>query len=324
MPRFNDQWVIDRTLFEFASGGSCACCGFSHLFVPQGIKGLIDDMSELETDAADAEYRTAKKSPWPSTLRDQIWADRVRLRHKMKREMPIYREFLEETGGREGLRDLLSSEIGAPQLHRLIQMPRTEVIEKVRSHYNIHSAFGNVVEAVVEQVANFAITGYSPDGRSDAELRLEEKLAFDRRGGFLLRIARRNEETKKFTEMNEDVLDALLDIMESLGGPKLLHRAPKKDVVGGDENDEEEKGDADADADANANADADAADDNEAGTSFRSDRRIIRLIIARYWADRIIDKCRIIMKTKKEQKKEEATNPASREAGVDAITSRLE
>ena len=85
MPRFSDQWVVDRTLFEFATGGSCACCGFSHLFLPNGLKGLIDEVSDLETDAANNEFEAAQKSPWPPTMRDQVWADRVRLRHERER-----------------------------------------------------------------------------------------------------------------------------------------------------------------------------------------------------------------------------------------------
>ena len=54
MPRFLDNWVVDRTMFEYVSGGTCACCGFPHLY-PNGVTGLINSISDLETDAAQAE-----------------------------------------------------------------------------------------------------------------------------------------------------------------------------------------------------------------------------------------------------------------------------
>ena len=109
--------------------------------------------------------------------------------------------------------------------------------------------------------------------------------------------------------MNKDALDMLVTMVESLGGPKLLHRAPKKQKPkaddGGDEGD-------DSDDDEGGADDADEAPvPGQTGPSFRSDRRIIRLLIARYWADQIIQKYKAL---KKEQ--DEATNGA-KEDGQD-------
>lgn len=327
MPRFSDQWVVDRTLFEFATGGSCACCGFSHLFLPNGLKGLIDEVSDLETDAANNEFEAAQKSPWPPTMRDQVWADRVRLRHLMKKEMGQYSDFMVEVGGTEGLKQFLMNEVGPSKLRRIIQMPRTEVTERVRSQYGIHSALGIVICAVVEQVANFEITKYPADGRSEAELAFESMLKYDRRGGFILLIASRNEETRKFDIMNEDALDVLATMVESLGGPKLLHRAPKKKKPKADDGSDE--GD-DSDDDEGGADDADEAPvPGQTGPSFRSDRRIIRLLIARYWADQIIQKYKAL---KKEQEgtadtKEDGQDPndtSKSEDKVEAVTAGVE
>ena len=330
MPRFSDQWVVDRTLFEFATGGSCACCGFSHLFLPNGLKGLIDEVSDLETDAANNEFEAAQKSPWPPTMRDQVWADRVRLRHLMKKEMGQYSDFMAEVGGTEGLKQfLMNDDVGPSKLRRIIQMPRTEVTERVRSQYGIHSALGIVICVVVEQVANFKMTKYPADGRSEAELAFESMLKYDRRGGFILPIASRNEETRKFDIMNEDTLDVLVKTVESLGGPKLLHRAPKKTKPKADDGSDEEGDDSDDDEGGADDAD-EAPVPGQTGPSFRADRRIIRLLIARYWADQIIQKYKAL---KKEQ--EEATNGAKEDGQdpkdtsksedvVEAVTSRVE
>ena len=54
MPRYKDEWVIDRVMFDFVSGGSCACCGFQH-FLPNGTADLVDAISDLDTDQANQE-----------------------------------------------------------------------------------------------------------------------------------------------------------------------------------------------------------------------------------------------------------------------------
>ena len=87
MPRFTDEWVVTKSLFEYTVGGSCSCCSFPTLFDPNGLKGLISAVSDLETDAADAEFKSAQSSPWPPEMRDSVWADRVKVRFKMKKEI---------------------------------------------------------------------------------------------------------------------------------------------------------------------------------------------------------------------------------------------
>lgn len=104
-------------------------------------------------------------------------------------------------------------------------------------------------------MANFQITGYETDGRGDAEIGFELCLKFDRRGGFTL------------SDMESESKAKWLLRHRSLGGPKLLERNMKSD-----------------------NDDEDNNEDNERKNtsdvpSFRSDRRIVRLLIARHFAD---------------------------------------
>jgi hypothetical protein len=79
-------------------------------------------------------------------------------------------------------------------------------------------------------------------------------------------------------KVDDDVLLKFLRRMASLAGPTLLARAARNDGEGGgSDRDGSEGGEIEKDDAANT-------------TSFRSDRRVIRLMIARYWADRLIEK----------------------------------
>ena len=224
---------------------------------------MINAISDLETDAANAEIKAVATSPWPSDMREQVWSDRVRLRVKMKKEMSTHDSFWRQHGQSFG-EWFVSLEPNV--LKKVFQIPRSEVVERVNTHYGIHSAFGTVLSAVTEQVAHFQDTKYPTDGRGISEIAFEQALCYDRRGGFMLRIV------DKVGTLQEDMLKIWLNRMASLGGPVLLERTPRKcaDDVGAD--------------------DAEEQIENAAKPSFRMDRRIVRLLIARYWATALMEK----------------------------------
>ena len=143
MPRFRDEWVIDRVMFDYISGGSCACCGFSHLFLPNGTADLVDAVSDLDTDAANAEKAALASHPWPQDVRDQVWADRVRLRQKLKKDRNRFADFWQQHGTAFG--DWVRQPHVTGQLRRWLQMPRSQVMEITQQKYAIHSAFGVVL-----------------------------------------------------------------------------------------------------------------------------------------------------------------------------------
>lgn len=261
MPRYSDQWLIDKTMFDYVQGGSCACCsGF--LFMPGGTAGLIRSMSEFETDAANAEVSALEKLPWPQEMKDEVWKERVRLRQYCKKNMTDYKSFWEDHG--EDYR-VWFQELSKKRLCRFFQLARTEVMERLQQQkFHMHAAFGTVLCAVTEQVAHFKVTNYPVDGRGTAEIDFEDILAYDRRGGFTLRDA------------SEETREKWLVRHKTLGGPKLLERNAKIVVDSDDENSEGEE----------------EKEEEISGTisdvpSFRSDRRIIRLLIARAFADTI-------------------------------------
>lgn len=256
-------------LFDYVSGGSCACCGFQHFLPGSGTADLIGAVTDLETDQANAEVAALQFHPWPESLRDQVWAERVKLRQKMKREMAAYAQFWKTHGETNAFPDWCRANANIVQ--RLLQLPRSEIMEVVQQKYGIHSAFGVVLCTVIEQVANYELTKYKMDARGeDGETGFEQHLQFGRRGGFTLRIL--DEEGN----LKEEVLQIWMKRMQSLGGPKLLGRGKKT----GDCEEEENEEDGDADA---AEPDAPAA-----ASSFSSDRRIVRLLIARYWGDALM------------------------------------
>ena len=126
--------------------------------------------SDLETDDGKKEVQ----SPWPVFMKNEIWSDRVKIRNMMKKEMARFAEDLEEHG--EGMVEHLCN-IPANSLTRLFQLPRDELSEIIQEKYDVRGAFLVVFCAVVEQVANFPVTGYSNDGRGEEEVRIHSSLA---------------------------------------------------------------------------------------------------------------------------------------------------
>jgi len=263
MPRFSDQWLIDRTVFDYVQGGSCACCSFS--FLPNGTQGLIEDLSELETDAAKAEVSALDRLPWPNDMKDQVWMERVRLRQYCKRSLQSKVALFWKTHG-DVYTDWLQNQVSPTDLKRWFQLPRSEIVEGLKLEgYHMSAAFGTVLCSVTEQVAHFHVTGYPTDGRGEAEVGFEENLIYDRRGGFTLKHIDSVETKEKWLQRHR-----------TLGGPKLLERNAKVPVNDNEDSDDE-------------GGEDDAEDTPEASSntvpSFRSDRRILRWLIARHFAD---------------------------------------
>ena len=165
-------------------------------------------------------------------------------------------------------------------------MPRSEVTGILSNKYGICAAYGTVMCAVTEQVANFGVTKYDVDARGDKEIAFEKSMVFSRRGGFMLNIAKKSKEKPEELEIDEEVLKMFVEVMKGLGGPKLLHRGPsttKKTT------DEEGKNDVSDEKEEDAPVGIEEEED-VAQPSFRSDRRLARLVVARYWADQLISK----------------------------------
>ena len=100
--------------------------------------------------------------------------------------MKQYKTFLKGVeGGKEGLIQWCINDVGAKALRRIFQMPRSEVTGILSNKYGICAAYGTVMCAVTEQVANFGVTKYDVDARGDKEIAFEKSMVFSRRGGFM-------------------------------------------------------------------------------------------------------------------------------------------
>ena len=128
---------------------------------------FMNACSDLETDDGKKEVQ----SPWPAFMKTEIWSDRVKIRNMMKEEMERFASDFDEHG--EGMLEHLNN-FPANNLTRLFQLPRDELSEIIKEKYDVRGAFLVVFCAVVEQVANFPITGYTNDGRGEEEVRKKE------------------------------------------------------------------------------------------------------------------------------------------------------
>jgi hypothetical protein len=202
----------------------------------------------------------------------------------MKKEMNTYKDFFLEVGGEEGLMKWCKEDLGAKSMVRIFQMPRSEVADILANKYGICPAYGSVMGAVVDQVANFDVTKYEIDARGEEEILFENELYFHKRGGFIFKLAKvcKSSDNNEI-EIDELILSTFVKVMKSLGGPKLLHRGPSSSPGEYGENGIGEYGEI-------GETDEVEETKGKGGPSFRSDRRIARLVIAKYWADQIMSR----------------------------------
>ncbi|KAL7504351.1 hypothetical protein ACHAXN_002027 [Cyclotella atomus] len=284
MPRYTDSWVLNNTIFIYLQGGgACICCAPQPLlFSPEkepvdAIIRSIDDLNQLEQER---EVQAVKISPWDETMREQVWGDRGLLRWRMRKEMSSYQQFLVELCGQGAdvesvvekgaiakLRDFCINHMTADELHDLFTLSRQELEDILKSRYKICSFYTIVFSTVAEQLENFHLTGIGLDAPENqdniTEVQFERELRFDRRRGFCIDAV--NKSGDEYV-IHESVLMNFLQRMVSLAGPTLLQCS------------------------ISSTSDEKCSSSND--PSFRSDRRVIRLIIARYWADKLIQRYR--------------------------------
>jgi hypothetical protein len=240
MPRFTDTWVMDRVLFDYMSGGSCSCCGIAYSSMLFGnTNDLIRAASDLDEVAVHSETNALEQ--WPKDLRDQVWADRIRLRQKLKISRKAFQKKLEPL--------LLLDSKDTIALEFPLRLSKEAFLQHLQDRYKVHSAFVAVLECVLEQIANFELTKYDLDGEDEDERAFEANL----------RLVRNT-----FELSDEDIFRRRCAGMTrgKLLPTKTLDRPLDVDTV--------------------------------PKPSFASDRRLIRLVLARYWAEEWIDRTELV------------------------------
>ncbi|GAB9467771.1 hypothetical protein Gpo141_00005106 [Globisporangium polare] len=252
MRKYEDCWVVDRTMFEYVNQGGCSCCGVTHAIMD--LASFADKCSDWETD----DEKKEEFSPWPSFIHEEILTERARLRVAMKDDMKSYKSFADThmKGFMEWWKRL--DETGK---QRVFQLPDEEVMTFFRVQARVKGSYEIVLCAIMKQVKHFQETGYR-DGRIGAEMFFEKSLQY-RRGVFVV--------DSKYMTSTEGATN-FFDMIQVLGGPKLLPVRQTRDP--------NEKTEAEAEqAKSEANV-----------QSFRSDRRLVRLMIFRKFADVAIRK----------------------------------
>jgi hypothetical protein len=208
----------------------------------------------------------------------------------MKRDMARYRAFWDEHG--EACREWATADdrrgLGATPHHqrqstrilsRAFQASRSQILRVLTERYRVDSpAYEVVLCAALEQVACFELTEYGPDGpRGSAEAEFESSLVFDRLRGFTLKglvdafeaspdgpLAGKTEDEPDSSSDIAKVMEIWFRRLQELGSPKLLEKPLRQP------------------------ADEEAARPPP-GPSFQSDRRVLRLVIARLFADQLME-----------------------------------
>lgn len=275
MPRFTDEWVLNKILFECTTNSSCICCITTYSsFLPDGVNSLISSVSDLEPDVADLEQKS--ESLLTPEMKEAIWGDRVRVRFRMKKEISKYSTFL---------RDCLRNDfnilkefclgIGFHELNNLCQISKKSLTDTFCVKYDMNPIYHTVICAVSEQLANFNLTNYVLDSKSKEEENFERILKYNESCGFHLNFKTYIDEDGYVGvhQIDLKVLDIFVKVIcHWLTGPKLLEKGSSSTVL------------------------KDIYDrksierHSKLGNRFRCDRRLIRLMIARYWADCIIEK----------------------------------
>ena len=231
---------------------------------------MIRSLDDLNEDEKNAEIRALKDCPWDDDMRGQVWGDRGLLRFRLKKEMGGYARFFaglnatSDDGDDASLvlkmHQFCKENMTPRELHDLFQISRDDLVDILKTKYNICSFYTIVFCTVVEQMEHFELTGFGVDAPNDdselslSELKFERELKFDKRDrGFCIDVvASENDDC-----VNDEVLLYFLLRMVHLKGSILMNCTDRKD-------------------------------DKRNAPSFRSDRRIIRLMIARCWADKLI------------------------------------
>uniref|UniRef100_H3GET7 Uncharacterized protein n=1 Tax=Phytophthora ramorum TaxID=164328 RepID=H3GET7_PHYRM len=241
MKKYEDTWVVDRTMFEYVNQGGCSCCGVTHTIMNLAefaskcsdwgmnfctlqfmvVVVLIGGDTLAETD----DEKKEQFSPWPTFIHEEILTERARLRMAMKADMKKYKEFVDEH-----LKGFMAwwSRLGENAKARIFQLPDDEVLSYFRVHTKVKGSY---------------------------EIHQRESFVLD----------------PQYVVMEAGDTN-FFEMLKILGGPKLL---PVRTTRNANEKSE---------------AESEQTKSENNVQSFRSDRRLARLVMFRIFADMAIRK----------------------------------
>lgn len=307
MARYLDSWVLHKTLYDATlQGGSCVCISCVPMsptfFLPvTSVDTVVESLSDLETDDVEGE-KTFYKSTFPtesSSIIDgskdtifsedfwrAVWNDRIQLRLRLKRDSFIYSQFfssLEHDADEPPKIQLLKwfqQNWTLHDLQQFFQVPQSVVHQLLRDKYKLvkDNHLDLFLPSIMEQMEQFQLTRYPLDARGKEEMDFEKELQIHSSLFFLSVTSESlpSEEKKvdpcSHMKMVETTIDIFIQMMGRLGNPILLEKQSEE-------------------------SSSHVVDPNKKNflqqnqyPCFRYDRRIIRLVVARYWADGIIER----------------------------------
>lgn len=217
-------------------------------------------------------------------MKAEIDRDRLNVRLRLKATLPRYQAFAAEHS--EGF-GVWWATLPLPRKQGICVMPVAEVPVIYSTELDVRNTYGTVrmegqecrpfhgigacgpnpsthrlpphqlLSAVLEQVRRFPETGYAPDGATAAEAAFEAALVV-KQGAFIL--------TPEYLEPPRSFLDL---VRLFVGGPKLLLPHPKRSSESG-------------------GISGNKSISSTETSSFRGDRRLLRVMIARYIVDRAV------------------------------------
>lgn len=173
MPRFTDEWLYERVMFDYTTGGgasACACCQYNpdgEEYKPAtplawfgGWRSFVDAIPDLPQE-------NAEDFEWPQL--ESVWADRVKIRHKLllrQRELVGqddggFQKWLEES--RLGVPNENTMTLGGNSSYTMT-IPREPFFEWIVTGFNIHTIYSHIIYVSMEQVAHFHLTKYADEG----------------------------------------------------------------------------------------------------------------------------------------------------------------
>lgn len=243
-----------------------------------GMNDFMALCSDVETDDGEKE----KLSPWPKFMVEEVWADRVKFRRILKEGIPRYRKLNEDF-----LDEMMDwwVNLDTRTRKRCFMMPKEELIMQFDNTFDFKTAYRVVLCSVVEQVQHFDATGYRADGATDGEIVLEGVL-MKKKGAWTV--------DPDYYD-TEEGCQFFFDMMRQLGGDHLMPKRPQE------LREESEQAKAMAENQAGSDEEGDVNEQTQTTQTFRGDRRLVRLLIFRYFADQAWRKFERFRKEKENQ-----------------------
>ncbi|RLN92450.1 hypothetical protein BBJ28_00011525 [Nothophytophthora sp. Chile5] len=142
MRKYEDCWVVDRTMFEYVNQIS-----------PTSVRTGTDDEKKEQF------------SPWPTFIHEEILTERARLRMAMKASMSKYKSF-EDTH----MKGFMAwwTRLGENAKARLFQLPSDEVLNYFHAEVKVKGSY-EILVLLLTTSSLFPFTARDPNEKGEAE-----------------------------------------------------------------------------------------------------------------------------------------------------------